>query len=160
MDIAPMDIVIELVSAPTPEAIQLLTELDAVLGAAYTPDQRHGLSLDQLFQPNIRFLLARLGGEAVGCGGVAFLDGFAEVKRMYSRETVRGRGVGKALLAHIEAEVRAAGLNLLRLETGPYQVAAIGLYRSLGFRSCQKFGHYAELPAHRIAMSLFYEKQL
>ncbi len=49
---------------------------------------------------------------------------------------------------------------MLRLETGTYQVAAIGLYQGCGFRPCGAFGHYADLAPHRIAASLFYEKSL
>jgi putative acetyltransferase len=94
----------------------------------------------------------------VGCGAVALFEGYAEVKRMYTRE--RGRGVGKALLAHIEQDARAAGKPMLRLETGTLQAAAIRLYERAGFRSCNAFGPYATLPPHRIATSLFYEKPL
>ena len=79
---------------------------------------------------------------------------------MYTREAARGQGVGKALLARIESEARDAGKPMLRLETGTYQAAAVGLYEGYGFRSCGPFGHYSELPSHRIAASLFYEKPL
>jgi putative acetyltransferase len=151
---------IEQVLAPTPEVVALLTELDGVLGAEYEPHQRHALSVEALFQPGILFFVARLDGAAAGCGGVAMFDGFAEVKRMYSRESARGRGIGKALLARIEAEARGAGLPLLRLETGIRQFAAIGLYERCGFSACSAFGHYATLPAARITESLFYEKWL
>jgi putative acetyltransferase len=104
--------------------------------------------------------VARLDGEAVGCGAVALFEDYAEVKRMYTRESVRGRGVGKALLARIEQEARAANRPILRLETGTLQAAAIGLYEGCGFQACEAFGHYAALPPHRIATSLFYEKPL
>src|SRR5205823_6926618 len=40
---------------------------------------------------NVRFFLARLGEAAIGCGAVALFDGYAEVKRMYTREAARGR---------------------------------------------------------------------
>ncbi len=116
--------------------------------------------MDQLFQPDIRFFVARLDAEAVGCGGVALFDDYAEAKRMYAREAARGRGVGKALLRRIEAEARDAGKPILRLETGIHQAAAIGLYERWGFRRCGPFGHYAGLPPDRIATSLFYEKLL
>jgi putative acetyltransferase len=155
-----MSVAVEPVPAPTPEAKQLLAELDRVLGAAYQPEQRHALSIEQLFQPDIRFFIARLNGEAVGCGGVAFFGDYAEVKRMYSREAVRGRRVGKALLARIEAEARNAGDRVLRVETGVHQAAAIGLYEGWGFHRRGPFGRYADLPPHRIADSLFYEKAL
>ena len=54
-------IAIEQLSGPTPEAAALIAELDGVLGAVYEPEQRHGLSIEQVFQPNVRFFVARLG---------------------------------------------------------------------------------------------------
>ena len=153
-------ITIERLPGPTPEAAALIAELDAVLGALYPPEQRHGYSMAQVFEHHVRFFIARLDGVAVGCGAVALFDDYAEVKRMYTRENARGRGVAKALLAHLEQEAHAAGKPLLCLETGTLQAAAIGLYEGAGFRSCDAFGLYATLPPHRIATSLFYEKRL
>jgi putative acetyltransferase len=151
---------VECVSAPTHEVGALIAELDGELGAVYEPGQRHGYSIEQIFQPNVRFFIARLEDEAVGCGAVVLFDGYAEVKRMYTREAARGQGVGKALLARIEAEARNAGKPLLRLETGTIQAVAIGLYERSGFRPRDAFGPYATLLPHRIATSLFYEKPL
>jgi GNAT superfamily N-acetyltransferase len=91
-----------------------------VLGAAYESHQRHGISIAQLFEPHVRFFLARLDGLAVGCGVVAMFDDYAEVKRMYTRPAARGRGVAKALLQKIEDEARGANKSVLRLETGTY----------------------------------------
>jgi putative acetyltransferase len=155
-----MNITIERVSEPTPEVHELIGELDAVLGAAYEPHQRHGLSLAQLFEPQVRFFVARLDGTAVACGGVALYDDYAEVKRMYTRPAVRGRGVAKTVLRRLEEEARASGKPVLRLETGHYQQEAVGLYRSAGFISCGPFGHYAQMPARDIELSLFFEKPL
>jgi putative acetyltransferase len=152
--------VIERVAAETGELRALIVELDNELGANYEAHHRHGLSLAQLFEPHVRFFMLRLGGAAVGCGGVALFDDFAEVKRMYARPEVRGRGLAKALLAHIEDEARRAGKAILRLETGPYQQAAIGLYQRVGFRPCRAFGAYATMPAANVEMSLFFEKSL
>jgi putative acetyltransferase len=155
-----VSVTIEPVPAPTREVEELLTELDEILGAAYAPEQRHALSIHRLFQPDIRFYLARLDGEAMGCGGVALFDDYAEVKRMYARERARGRGIGNALLVSLEAEARNAGKSLLRLETGIHQTAAIALYERWGFRPRGPFGPYAELPPNAIATSVFYEKPL
>ena len=155
-----MAITIERAVDPTSDVRELIAELDAVLGAVYKPHQRHGLSIEQVFQPNVRFFVARLGDAAVGCGAVALFDDYAEVKRMYTREAARGHGVAKALLTQIEREARDAGKPVLRLETGTYQAAAIGPYEGCGFRPCGAFGNYAALPPHRIAASLFYEKPL
>jgi putative acetyltransferase len=106
----------------------------------------------------MRFFLARLDGLAVGCGGVALFEDYAEVKRMYTRPATRGRGVAKALLIKIEEEARAGGVPVLRLETGVRQPEAIGLYERMGFRPCAAFGPYATMPVENIRTSLFYEK--
>jgi putative acetyltransferase len=155
-----MNIIIEPVNEPTPEVRALIAELDEVLGAAYEPHQRHGLSIAQLFEPHVRFFVARLDGTAAGCGGVALFDDYAEVKRMYTRPAVRGRGLAKAVLRRIEDEARASGRPMLRLETGHYQREAVGLYRRAGFKTCGPFGHYAQMPARDIELSLFFEKPL
>jgi putative acetyltransferase len=155
-----MTITIEQVSSETAELRELIGELDAVLGVNYEPHQRHGLSLAQLFEPHMRFFLARLDGRAAGCGGVAIFDDYAEVKRMYTREAARGRGLAKALLRRIETEARGVGKSVLRLETGPYQREAIGLYQSMGFAPCGAFGAYAAMEPRAIEMSVFLEKAL
>jgi putative acetyltransferase len=155
-----MNIAIERVSGATAELRDLIGELNAVLGAAYAPHQRHGLALEQLFEPDMRFFLARSNDVAVGCGGVALCDDYAEVKRMYTRPRARGRGVAKALLRRIEDETRAAGALVLRLETGIHQQEAIALYERAGFRLRGPFGPYAAMPADSIETSLFFEKSL
>ena len=88
-----MRIAIVRATGPTPEIRDLVEELNGVLGAVYDALQRHGLSIEQLFQPNVRFFIARLDGPAVGWGGVAIFDEYAEVKRKYTRPAERGRGV-------------------------------------------------------------------
>jgi putative acetyltransferase len=155
-----MSITIERVVEAMPEVHDLIGELNDVLGAAYEAHQRHGLRIEQLFEPNVRFFVARVDGLAVGCGGVAICDDYAEVKRMYTRPMARGRGVAKAIVGRIEDEARAAGKFVLRLETGIRQQEAIGLYKAMGFRPRGPFGPYAAMPARNIATSLFFEKLL
>jgi putative acetyltransferase len=153
-------ITIELAPSATDEVRALIGELDRELAGEYSAEQRHGLTLEAIFQPHVRFFLARLNGAAVGCGGVALFAGFAEVKRMYVRDAARGRGVGQALLARIETEARQAGFTLLRLETGDRQPAAIRLYTRAGFQPCAAFGIYATMAPQAIVTSVFMEKQL
>jgi putative acetyltransferase len=153
-------IVIERVDSITDDVRALIFELDSGLAVAYPPEQLHGLTLRSLFEPHVQFFIARLGDAAVGCGGVAFFDGFAEVKRMFVREGARGEGVAQALLAHIEDVARAAGVELLRLETGVRQPAAIRLYERFGFRPCAAFAPYTTMAPPAIKNSLFYEKKL
>jgi putative acetyltransferase len=153
-------ITLERITALTPEATALLAELDRDLGSSYTAEQQHGLRPEALFQPNISFFVARLDGAAVGCGGVGLYDGFAEVKRMFTDTTVRGRGVAKAILARLEGVAREAGRPLLRLETGVFQHDAIAFYERMGFRECGAFGDYLGMTPRMIETSRFYEKPL
>jgi putative acetyltransferase len=146
--------------APTAEVAALIGELNAEMGALYTAEQQHGLALEAIFQPHIRFFLAWRGGEPVGCGGVGFFDGFAELKRMYVRPRARGQGVADALVARLEAESAAAGHDLLRLETGSRSLAAIRFYRRAGFHPCAAFPPYGSMPPAAIATSVFMEKRL
>src|SRR5687768_2175044 len=123
-----MPLVLEQVEAPTDDARALVEELDAELSGPYAPEQRHGFSIARLFRPGVLFFIARLDGDAVGCGGVAFEDGLAEVKRMYVRPGARGRGVARTILSRLEDESRARGATRLALETGDAQHAAIRFY--------------------------------
>ncbi len=155
-----MQIVVERVTAPTDEVRTLVGELEAALSAHYPAHQRHGLPLEAIFQPHIRFFVARAADEAVGCGGVALLVGCAELKRMYVRESVRGQGIAPALLSRLREEAQTAGYRMLRLETGTEQHAAIRFYQREGFRPCSPFGDYASMQPDGIAASVFMEQTL
>jgi putative acetyltransferase len=151
---------VEPATSPTAEVRALVGELDTELSRHYPPEQRHGLKLDAIFQPHVRFFIACLDGVAVGCGGVALFADFAEVKRMYVREAARCRGVADAILARLATEASDAGLTLLRLETGIRQPAAIRFYRRAGFVPCAAFEPYASMPPGDIAASVFLERRL
>jgi putative acetyltransferase len=152
--------VIERVAAPTEEVVALLAELNRALDVGYSPDQKHALSVEQLFEPHIRFFVVRVAGEAVACGGVGFYDGYAELKRMYARPLVRGKGVAKALLNCLEAEARDAGPAVVRIETGNLQHEAMRFYQREGYAKCGAFGPYAAMSPNATATSVFYEKVL
>ena len=155
-----MSLVVEAVQEPTDEARALIEELEAELSGEYSPEQRHGLSVERVFRPGVLFLVARLDGEAVGCGGVAFEDGLAEVKRMYVRPRARGGGVGLAILARLEEEARARGVRRLVLETGDAQVAAMRFYERAAFVRCGAFGAYLAMPPGATLRSVFFEKEI
>ncbi len=155
-----MKLVVEQVTEPTDEVERLIGALVRTLSVHYTLEQQHGLPIAEIFKPNIRFFIARLDGEAVGCGGVALNSDFAEVKRMFVKDEVRGRGVAQAILARLEGEARRANLRWLLLETGDRQEAAMRLYERAGFVKRSAFGHYADMAPERITTSIFYEKDL
>jgi putative acetyltransferase len=155
-----VDLRIEQVSAATDEIRQLLAELDLALAGPYLPEQHHYLSFEQLFDGNVSFFAARADGVVVGCGGVAFYDGFAEVKRMFTQPTARRHGIATAVLRHLEVEAKKAGYSVLRLETGMYQAEALEFYSREGFERCDAFGEYASMSPQAIETSVFYEKSI
>jgi putative acetyltransferase len=139
-----------------PEIVALIAELDAYQDTLYPPESRHLLTLAALEQPNVIFMAARsAGGSAIGCGAVVVGPDYGEVKRMYVHPQSRGSGVARQLLEHLESAARARGCATLRLETGPYQPAAIALYERAGYKRRGPFGAYTDDP-----LSVFMEKTL
>ena len=155
-----MKVSIERVTAPTAAARLLVGELEAVLSAEYPPEQRHGLPIEAIFRPHLHFFVASVDAAPAGCGGVALLDGFAELKRMYVRPALRGHGVAQAIIARLTAVARENGYTVLRLETGDVQHAALRFYEREGFVRCGVFGDYASMPENAIATSVFMEKAI
>lgn len=151
---------VERLEAPTDDARALVDELEAELSAEYPPENRHGFDINRLFRPGVLFFVARMDGRPVGCGGVAFEDGFAELKRMYVRPEARGRNVAAAILARLEAEARSRGVTRLTLETGDAQRRAIRFYERSGFRRCAAFGKYALMPPGSVGRSVFFEMHI
>jgi GNAT superfamily N-acetyltransferase len=73
----------------------------------------------------------------------------AEVKRMYVAPRARGGGVARAVLAHLEDTARAAGVEVMVLETGLRQPEAISLYESSGYTPIPGFGFYKDAALSR-----------
>jgi putative acetyltransferase len=137
---------------------RLIAELDAHLASRYLPEQRFGPNLKrEHLEPGLgTFIVARLDGEAVGCGALRKLDASAgEVKRMYVSRWRRGAGIGKAILDRLTAHAFELGLRRLVLETGIHQQEAISLYRSAGFRQIPCWGEYQQSET-----SVCFEKDL
>jgi ribosomal protein S18 acetylase RimI-like enzyme len=138
------------------DAAALIGELEAHLASFYPAESRHGYSVEKLLREGVAFYVARLAGEAAGCGSVQIYEAdYGELKRMYVRPRFRGRGLGRQILERLAAHARSSGVRLLRLETGIHQAEAIGLYEAFGFERRGPFGAYREDP-----LSLFYEKIL
>ena len=141
----------------SPDAIQLISELDAALTSHdYPQESRHAFSVDKLIRERVAFFVLRYQSQPAGCGGVKlFGKDYGEVKRMYVRPEYRGQGLGKQILNRLAAYSRKQGVNVLRLETGIHQKEAIVLYERYGFQRRSPFGEYRDDP-----MSIYFEKMI
>ena len=139
----------------TEDSRRLIAGSEAALREVYTEDECFTFTADELDQPEVDFLVARKDGVAVGCVAMVRYSDYAEVKRLYVPHSARGLGVANALMDHLEDRAKAAGVHLIRLETGPKLSAAMALYTARGYLECDRFGEYDDHPA-----SLFMEKRL
>jgi DNA-binding MarR family transcriptional regulator/GNAT superfamily N-acetyltransferase len=106
---------------------------DAVRGVPATED-------DEMSPPAGLFLVATLHGEPVGCGGLKFhRDDPAYIKRMWVSPAVRGLGLGRRLLAELEAHAAKRRLGAVQLETNRVLSEAISMYRAAGYREVSPF---------------------
>src|SRR5215468_3224527 len=127
----------------TEDATALITELDDHLIPQYPPESHHGYSVEKLLREPVAFFVLRHEGFAAGCGGIQLFGAeYGELKRMYVRPQFRGLGFGKQMLSHLAEYAQQQGVELLRLETGIYQLEAIGLYERFGFQRIPPFGAY------------------
>jgi GNAT superfamily N-acetyltransferase len=80
-----------------------------------------------------RLWVAESGGEIVGTVGALPRGDALYVCGMAVLPLVQGRGIGRKLLAEVEAFARATGRRRLDLRTTPFLTAARRLYRRSGF---------------------------
>jgi GNAT superfamily N-acetyltransferase len=107
--------------------------------------------------PHGAFFLAYVDGSPVAMGGWRMRSDVhpwgrstaAEVKRMYVAPGARRRGYARAVLARLEATARAAGADVMVLETGTAQPEAIAMYTAQGYVPVESFGYYAWSPKSR-----------
>ncbi|MEV5886022.1 GNAT family N-acetyltransferase [Streptomyces sp. NPDC052020] len=124
-----------------PDARRLTRALRAerlgLYGSADDPDTTPEADFDP---PRGLFLIARVGEEPVGCGGVRLFDEHtAEIKRMYVADQARGHGIGGYLLEHLERHAVSCGATRIMLETGRRNTAALALYHRTGYVPCPSY---------------------
>ncbi|HSM95855.1 MAG TPA: GNAT family N-acetyltransferase [Rhizomicrobium sp.] len=134
----------------------LIRELDETLLKLTPPEFSFHLTAEEMAEPGMTVFVARDGGVAVGCGALKRHGaGIGEVKRMYTRPEVQGRGIGGRILDRIESLARQEGMARLVLETGDKHPAAWRVYERGGFTRC---GAVLDYPDSK--WSVFYEKNL
>jgi DNA-binding MarR family transcriptional regulator/ribosomal protein S18 acetylase RimI-like enzyme len=115
-------------------------ELDGRSESGFDPATGISAEPHELTPPAGCLLVAYLHAEAVGCGAVKHHPGEpSEIKRMWVLPSARGLGLGRRLLAELEARAAESGAGATRLETNRTLVEAISLYRSAGYREVPAF---------------------
>lgn len=110
------------------------------------------LDFSELEPPRGAFFVARENTHLAG--GVALRTisdpalGIVEVKRLWVRPDLRGRGVARALMDAAEEWARSEGRREIYLETGEKQPEAVALYHALQYERVVAFPegvpHYPE----------------
>ena len=131
----------------------LVDEVQEVYVDRYGGPDETPMDAIQFAPPCGHFVVGYLHGEPAAIGGWRLRTGHgaaglpgrrpAEIKRMFVREPLRGRGLARAVLAELESSAAAAGVDWLVLETGERQPEAIALYGSAGYAAVRPFGLYS-----------------
>jgi GNAT superfamily N-acetyltransferase len=101
-------------------------------------------------------VVAYINGKAVGCGAIRkHSDDSMEIKRMYTLNDERGKGIATAIVSELETWTIESGYSSCVLETGKKQPWAISLYKRLGYSEIPNYGKYAG-----VENSLCFKKQL
>lgn len=148
-----MTIVVEIGDPRDPRSTKLLEAHHSLMTSLFPAESCHFLGADALCMPEISFLIARENEAYLGCGAVANMGTYGEIKSMFVSDAARGKGVANLLLTELIALGRKANLPRLYLETGDNLKAAHGLYEKHGFAYCAPFGNYVEDP-HSLFMEL------
>jgi ribosomal protein S18 acetylase RimI-like enzyme len=125
-----------------PALLDMMADFNAAEGIALEP-QRLAAALDRLVGDESlgRVWVVERDGEV--CGYAVLTWGYdlewggrdSFLTEIYVRRDARGVGVGRAALAAVEDEARAAGAGALHLMVRPENTAAVRLYAAAGYQS-------------------------
>ena len=115
-------------------------ELEARFEGGFDAATDDSARAEDMAPPSGLFMIARLDGEAVGCGGFKRIDKTTgEIKRVWTTPPARGLGVARRVLRTLESAAREGGLKTLRLDTNRALTEAHALYRNEGYREVARF---------------------
>jgi putative acetyltransferase len=140
------------------EVRAMIASLNTFLMPLAPPEARFHMTVEEMAEAHTSVFVARENGVAVAVGALRrHAGGVGEVKRMYTLPSHQGRGIGRLIVAEIEAVARKEGFRRLVLETGPEEThtGAWRVYRRAGFVPC---GPVLDYPPH--PYSAFFVKPL
>lgn len=121
----------------------LVKELDNTLAVTDGDDHAFYDQFNKLDHLN-NVIVAYEDGIPVGCAALKKYDTQSmEIKRMYTRNNYRGKGIASSILNELENWTAALGFKRCILETGVNQREAIALYKKSGYELIKNYGPYA-----------------
>jgi DNA-binding MarR family transcriptional regulator/N-acetylglutamate synthase-like GNAT family acetyltransferase len=115
-------------------------ELEERFETGFDPARTVSANPDGLVPPAGLFLIARLDGRPVGCGGLKVKEPkLGEIKRMWVSPDARGLGIAQRLLDALESHGNRIGLEKLQLDTNRALKEAHALYSRNGYREISRY---------------------
>ena len=91
--------------------------------------------LEMIANENACYLVALVGEEVVASCGLRHIVGEGEITNVVTKNTMRGKGIGRQILLRLLEEGAKLGAEAFTLEVRVSNAPAIHLYGSLGFVS-------------------------
>lgn len=115
-------------------------ELDARFDGGFDPARGGPADAGEFEPPDGLFLVARLDGQAVGCGALRVTArGVGEIKRMWVATSARGLGIAQRMIDALERHAARLGLDRLQLDTNRSLGEARALYARNGYREVARY---------------------
>jgi GNAT superfamily N-acetyltransferase len=115
-------------------------ELDQRFPTGFDPGDTRVVDAPNFRRPYGVFVAATLDDEVAACGGVQTLEaGIGEIKRMWVARDWRGLGIGRRMLAELEAQCLLLGNHTVRLDTNSALTEAITMYETAGYLSIERY---------------------
>ena len=151
------DLRIEQLPITHPDAELLIEAVQQEYVERYGGPDSTPMEASALAPPTGAFFVGYVDARAVMTGAWRFRDdvsrlGSARPARSSactSHPSARRQGLARIMLAHLETTARAAGADVMIMETGTAQPEAMALYEAAGYEPVEPFGHYAWSPLNR-----------
>lgn len=115
-------------------------ELATRFEEGFDTSKGNSVSGDEFIRPHGAFVIARLDGNAVGCGAVRMLDAqTAEIKRMWVSPSARGLGAAGRMLRRLETVAGELGAIKIWLDTNRALKEAQSLYKRDGYAEIARY---------------------
>ena len=117
-------------------AVEYDTRYGDLFGRSAAADELNRYPAEEFEEPHGALLVVQEDGESIAGGAFRRHDDTtAELKRIWTHSAHRRRGLGRLVLAELEALAAARGYTRLYLTTGPRQHEAKHLYLNTGYQA-------------------------